>query len=187
MLLLLLMLLQEVFFCEEKRWPKKKPNFSSFCSVKHFFDFTPTKNFHIIRKRKRWRILRWTTRSIPRTKTAQCQWQRYVSLLVLVLLNTTITELFVGGTRVVACVFLSWWDMKWKISSFSFFPPKWQQKDFSSLLNTTRALLFVSSKHCTLLRSWCLLDFSLFQCLAVLFRCIIWRRVSAQMYFLLTY
>jgi hypothetical protein len=40
---------------------------------------------------------------------------------------------------------------------------------------------------CTLLRSWCLLDFSLFQCLAVLFRCIIWRRVSAHVYFLLTY
>lgn len=62
------------------------------------------------KKKKRWLlILRWTTRSIPRTKTAQCQWQRYLFVCssVSIVEHHRNHKLFVGGTRVVACVFLS--------------------------------------------------------------------------------
>ena len=85
-------------------------------------------------------------------KTAQCQWQRYVSLFVFVLLNTTTTKKLVGGTfssRVCLTKL-----MRYEILENFFLSPQiQQQKDFSSLLNTTRALPFLSSKHCVVLFS----------------------------------
>ena len=131
------------------RWPKKNQKVRLFCS-KTLFWFHHKKPHQ---KEENGGDFDGLLGVFRERKQPNASGKGTLLVLVLILLNVEHHHR-VGGWYARCCVCLrNWWDMKWKISSFSFFPPKWQQKDFSTLLNTTRALLFVSSKNCVVLFS----------------------------------
>ena len=140
------------FLCEERVGDQNNNNRQFFVflfCLETFLISPPTKNFHIIRKRKRWRILRWTTRSIPRTKTAQCQFQRYASLFVL---NVEHHHQKVGGWYVFVVVCLTTKLMRYEILENFFLSPQiQQQKDFEHHARTSFPI--IETLCCTLLRS----------------------------------